>query len=334
MPTQSRSWIPSLAAAPATAPDDPRVGHLLGGALADGGAPRVVIAGFPCDEGVRRNGGRSGAATAPLAIRRALYRLTPHAAHADAFTQLLARTYDAGDLVLTGDLDTDQAHLGDALAPHIRAGAFVIVLGGGHETACGHFLAYARAEQDVAILNWDAHADVRELRGGQAHSGSPFRQALEHASGRCRSYTVAGLQPHSVAQAHLSFVRAHGAAHWAHEVDAALIARLYAASETAHGVPRDSPHDAPLLASFDLDAVDRAWAPGVSAPATNGLSVSHWLRAAHQAGRSTRVRSADVVELNPRVDVDEQTVALAALTVWWLLAGLAERVPLGDDAGD
>ena len=324
MSIPSRSWIPTAAAAPATAPDDPRVGHLLGSALAEGGTPRVVIAGFPCDEGVRRNGGRVGAAMAPLAIRQALYKLTPHAARADAFTRLLARTHDVGDLALTGDLDADQASLGDALAPHLRAGTFVILLGGGHETAYGHFLAYARAEQDVAILNWDAHADVRKLRDGQAHSGSPFRQALEHPSGRCRSYTVAGLQPHSVAQAHLQFVRAHGAAYWAHEVDPATITQLYA--------PRDPAPEAPLLASFDLDAVDRAWAPGVSAPATNGLPVSHWLQAAYGAGCSPRVRSADVVELNPRVDVDGQTVALAALTVWWLLAGLADRAPRGGDA--
>ena len=34
----------------------------------------------------------------------------------------------------------------------------------------------------MAILNWDAHADVRELNEGLGHSESPFRQALEHSS--------------------------------------------------------------------------------------------------------------------------------------------------------
>ncbi|HEV2873534.1 MAG TPA: class I SAM-dependent methyltransferase, partial [Thermoleophilaceae bacterium] len=47
---------------------------------------------------------------------------------------------------------------------------------------------------EVEILNWDAHADVRELKQGQAHSGSPFRQAIEDASRVCRRYSVAGLQ--------------------------------------------------------------------------------------------------------------------------------------------
>ena len=47
---------------PTTADDDPRLGHLLGTRLAGGTAPRVVLVGFPSDEGVHRNGGRVGAA--------------------------------------------------------------------------------------------------------------------------------------------------------------------------------------------------------------------------------------------------------------------------------
>ena len=57
---------------PQTGPDDPRVGALLARRVAEGVAPRVVIVGFPSDEGVRRNGGRVGAAGAPDRIRRVL----------------------------------------------------------------------------------------------------------------------------------------------------------------------------------------------------------------------------------------------------------------------
>jgi formiminoglutamase len=94
-------------------------------------------------------------------------------------------------------------------------------------------------------------------------------------------------------------------------VTAELIARLYAA--------------APTLVSFDIDAVDRAQAPGVSAPATDGLPVSLWLRAARLAGATPGVRGMDVVELCPPLDRDGQTAALAARTVWAMLQGLAER---------
>jgi arginase family enzyme len=47
----------------------------------------------------------------------------------------------------------------------------------------------------------------------------------------------------------------------------------------------------------------------------------HWEKATCRVPSS----SADVVELNPRLAAGGQTARLAALTVWWLLRGLAER---------
>jgi formiminoglutamase len=269
--------------------------------------------GFPSDEGVRRNGGRIGAAAGPEALRAAFYHLVPDARF-PRFQDLLRHTRDLGDLEVSGDVESDQRHLGEAIAPYLARGTFVVVLGGGHETSYGHFLGYAGGGRQVAIINWDAHADVRELKSGKAHSGSPFRQAIEDPSGSCRGYTVAGLQPHLVAQAHLEFVRQHGTAVWREEVVPQSIPTLYRG-----GSP-------PMLASFDLDAVDQAEAPGVSAPNAAGLSSELWLAAAYQAGRCPAVTSADVVELNPRVDRDGQTARLAALTVWQILRGRAERL--------
>ncbi len=295
-----------------TASDDPRLGHLIGRAVVEGASPRAVIVGFPSDEGVRRNGGRPGAADGPTAIRNALYRLTPDAGTLAAFSATVSQTQDLGDVDVSGDLEADQQRLADVLAPHLEAGAIAIVLGGGHETAFGHFLAHARAAAPVRILNWDAHADVRPLRDGLAHSGSPFRQALEHPSGTCASYSVAGLQPASVSGAHLAYVRARGVAHMRADVHQPLIDSLYAAS--------------PTMVTFDLDAVDRSQAPGVSAPATDGLPTTLWLHAARLAGRTPSVRGVDVVELSPPFDRDGQTSALAARTVWTVLQGLTERM--------
>lgn len=301
---------------PATAPDDPRVGRLLGAALAAGEPPRAVLCGFPVDEGVRRNGGRPGAAAAPAAIRRLLFRLTPDAAAPAPFAALLGKTLDAGDLAPSGDLASDQAALGDAVAGWLRQGAFVLVLGGGHETAYGHFLGHAALGRPVEILNVDAHADVRERKDGLGHSGSPFREALEHPAGACRRYSVAGLQPQSVARAHLDLVAARGGqAVLAGQLTAERLRALFTALR------------APAMVSLDLDAVDQAFAPGVSAPAARGLSPERWLEAAFLAGRTPAVASADLAELNPSLDRDDQAARLAALTVWELLRGLAARPP-------
>lgn len=295
------------------APDDPRVGQLLGRALAKGDRPRAVLVGFPSDEGVRRNGGRAGAALGPTAIRAAFYRLTPDALDAERMSALLERTTDLGDIPATGDLERDQATLGRALAGPLANGVFPIVLGGGHETAYGHFLGYVEAGLRPELLNWDSHPDVRPLRDGRGHSGSPFRQALEHPSGAARGYTVAGLARHATAAVHAAYVATRGRAIFADACTPTMTRELYARLA------------GPAAVSFDLDMVEQAAAPGVSAPAAEGLPARFALDAAYLAGRTPAVTSCDVVEVAPPLDAQGLTARLAALMVWQILRGLAAR---------
>lgn len=301
---------------PQTAPDDPRIGHLLGREVATPVTAKAVILGFPSDEGVRRNGGRPGAAQAPDAIRNALYRFTPDARCYPAFVDILEHTLDLGNLVVDGEMEANQQRLGEALKPLLKAGVVPIILGGGHETSFGHFLGYVEARQSIAILNWDAHADVRPLREERGHSGSPFRQALEHASGLCQGYTVAGVLPHSFSRSHAAYMEQQGARYiWSDELSGQAVKTLYEVEERR------------LMITFDIDAVRQECAPGVSAPAVYGMPQRVWLEAAYQAGRCPRVTSVDLVEMNPEHDVDRRTARLAALTIWFVLKGLAEREP-------
>ncbi len=294
-------------------PDDPRIRDLLQRGTTDPKHARAVLIGFPSDEGVRRNGGRPGASEAPTAIRNALYSMT-----ADPRVPAMARFWeemvDGGNVSCTGDVEADQQALARRLAPHLRRGCIPIILGGGHETAFGHFLGYVEAEQSVGITNWDAHPDVRPLRDGQAHSGSPFRQALTHPDERCTGYAVFGLQPHSTARAHLDYVQRHNATVvWN---DALTTARINAHYDAV---------SAPQMVTFDLDAVDQGAAPGVSAPAVNGMPSRLWLHAAYRAGRCPHVRSMDIVEHIPRFDADHRTARLAAYTIWQFVRGLVQR---------
>src|SRR5690606_18292510 len=122
---------------------------------------------------------------------------------------------------------------------------------------------------------------------------------------------VAGLLPHAVADNHVDYVRSNrGSA-------------IFRENTNPEGI--DAMIEGPAMVSFDLDAVDGAWAPGVSAPSVGGLSVDEWLRAARFAGANESIRSADIVELNPAFDRDGQTARLAALTAWTFIRGIAAR---------
>jgi len=298
---------------PVTVEGDVRVGQVLGQALEDGRPPKVVIVGFPTDVGVVRNGGRPGAAAGPLALRQRLWKMTPDPEAHEEMVELLAHTLDLGDLRCTEDLARDQAALGEILAPYLASDIPVIVLGGGHETAWGHLQGYLHAGKAATLRNLDAHSDVRPLREGLGHSGSPFRQALSHPSGLFTGYRVQGLARTSVSVSHLAFLREHGARY--------TFADALTLSELTEGW-EEGPH---MVATFCLDAVDQGQAPGVSAPATGGIPARWWLAAARAAGASPTVSSFDIVELSPPFDRDGQTERLAAATVWWFLRGLLDR---------
>jgi formiminoglutamase len=303
--------------------DDPRLGQCV--RFWSAGSPvlrenQPVLVGFPQDEGVRRNLGRPGAAEAPNAIRHFFYRLTPW----DATTGVdLAGLdlLDIGNIRITGTLEQSQEALAEVVGAILAAKAVPIVLGGGHETAYGHYLGYVRAGLPVGIINLDAHLDVRPSEPNRGHSGSPFRQAMEHPSQPLPGdrYTCLGAQPHAVSRQHFDYVQQRGGTvKWAGDVRDRLCSEFQEQRE------RLGRGGCPLYVTLDSDVVQSANVPGVSAPNPLGLSGREVIACARLAGK-LGVASFDVVEINPPLDRDGQSTRWAALAVWNFLTGLASR---------
>jgi formiminoglutamase len=278
---------------------------------------RAVLVGFPQDEGVRRNHGRPGAAEAPREIRRWLYCLAPWNGAAD-IDLTGSPPLDVGDVRVGTDLEASQEALAEVVATILERLAVPIILGGGHETAYGHFLGYAACGRRAGIINLDAHLDVRPLEAGQGHSGSPFRQALEHPSRPL--YACLGAQPHSTSRYHWLYARRQGCpVYWARDAASRL--------EECFSQERDRMAAAGchVLVSVDADVVRAADVPGVSAPNFGGLSGEQVRRCVRLAGLSPQVSSLDIVEISPPHDRDGQSARWAALAVWDFLVGLAGR---------
>lgn len=282
---------------------------------------RAVLLGFPQDEGVRRNGGRPGAAAAPERIRHWLYRLTPW----DATSGIDLADHsplDLGDVRVNDNLEDTQDALGSVIAAILQAGAVPLVLGGGHETAYGHYLGYVKAGKPVAIVNLDAHLDVRPCTGGVGHSGTPFRQAMEHPT--CplpgAHYLCLGAQPHSVSHEHFRYIQERGGqVRWRPTVTADQTHDLARTCES-HFSDQVS-----IYLTVDADVVQMADVPGVSAPNPSGIPgilVADWLQ---QAGGHARITSVDLVEICPAHDRDDHSSRWAALALWRFLIGLAAR---------
>src|SRR5689334_1585285 len=181
---------------------------------------RPVLLGFPQDEGVRRNQGRTGAAVAPREIRQWLYRLTPWDGVSGTDLAALG-ILDLGNIRIEGDLEEAQWALGEVVGVLLKAETVPVVLGGGHETAFGHYRGYVNARRSVGVINLDAHLDVRPALAGEGHSGSPFRQMMHYQAGPLpgEHYTCMGAQPQSVSRQHVDYVQQRGGTVcWAPEV--------------------------------------------------------------------------------------------------------------------
>ncbi|MCK1803446.1 formimidoylglutamase [Nocardia zapadnayensis] len=288
-----------------------------GGPAADAPAADAVILGFASDEGVRRNHGRQGAAAGPEAIRAALGSLAVHSP---------LRVLDAGDAVVAGeDLESGHADLARQIAELRRSpelsGALTGVLGGGHETAWGSYLGLAEecADRRLGILNLDAHFDLRQAE--RPTSGTPFRQiaADRAARGADLDYTVIGISEANNTTTLFDTARELGVT-WLSDVESQDVARAVRwVEEFAAGVDD-------LYLTIDLDVLPAAVAPGVSAPAGLGVPTAVILAACAAAAASGKLRHFDIVELNPRYDVDGRTARTAARLVHEILTrAAAER---------
>jgi formiminoglutamase len=292
----------------------------------DGSSPptpaRSAIIGFASDEGTRRNLGRPGAAQAPHAIREFLYRLTAYDSMAQ--TDLAAfETVDMGNLTVGTELEAAQQALAAIVGRLLRDKIVPVILGGGHETAFADYLGYAAAGIECAIINIDAHLDVRPYPQGP-HSGSPFRQAMEHAGHPLRHgrYVVIGAQRQSCARSHVDFVEKNeGRIHWLDPMIRS--ARVIETFELE--LDRLGREAGTVMVTVDADAFRQADVPGCSAPSPLGLDGAIWPEIAIRAGTHPAVRSIDIVEVNPSFDRDGQTARWAAIGIRQFLVGLAQR---------
>jgi formiminoglutamase len=274
----------------------------------DGGA---VLIGFPCDEGVRRNGGRMGAAGGPATLRAALSNLP----HLDE--PALA---DAGDVCGPADsLEAAQAKLGEAVARVLKQGALPLALGGGHEIAWGTFQGIAAAQRHVRLLivNLDAHFDLREA--GQGNSGTPFRQIHDWCAGGNLpfEYRVLGISHYANTRALFDRAAAFGVRYW---LDEALQSESGLAGAEAALRVEFANFDAVYL-TVCLDVLAAAVAPGVSAPGVLGVPLAHVERLIDLVTGSGKLIAADIAEFNPQYDRDGMTARVAARLVARIVRG-------------
>jgi agmatinase len=273
----------------------------------------LSIAGIPLDIGTTN---RSGARFGPQAIRQAS-RMLVDGAHPTAWI-------DVSELMLS-DIGDFRIALGDipaslkAIEEQAAAVDHLVALGGEHGITLALLRALARRKGPLALVQFDAHVDTWPENFGQPYShGSVFYHAIEeHLVEPSRMIQIGIRSP--VQRDVFDWTVAHGvtivAAEEVHERGPKAVA------ERVHSIIGE----APCYLSFDIDALDPAFAPGTGTPEIGGLaswqaqSILRRLTGLHFLGM-------DVVEVAPAYDVAEITALAAATMVYeYLMLAAAFR---------
>ncbi len=295
---------------------DPRLGELILPYTEENYANcSVVILGVPTDEGVKLNGGRVGAAEAPNEIRRQLAKLTPAASNG-SFASV--KIVDYGNV---GGKTLEEIHSNarEAVARFINNGKVVIALGGGHDITYPLASGFHEGlgKKDFALVNIDAHLDVREKKEGLHHSGSSFRLLIEEKILLGKHFAEFGIQQFAFSESHLKWLKKQGAN--------VLFYEDLSQKDIANNFRILQSDELPFYLSFDIDSIRSSDAPGSSAPSPIGFRSEDALAICFEAGRHDTTRMLDIAEVNPLFDRDSRTSKLAARMIAWFLLGLTER---------
>lgn len=260
--------------------------------------PGFALLGFASDEGVLRNQGHTGAAAGPNAIRAALGSM---AVHHDI------PLFDGGDVsVVDGDLETAQQRYGQALTQLLQQRKLTVGLGGGHEITWASYLGVRGAfpEARLGIINLDAHFDNRP--GEHATSGTGFAQIMAAEAGRPTLVSAMGIAEASNTSDLFNRARQTGIG-WM--TDDRWITYP---SEAGQAVAQLLQQVDIVYLTIDLDVLPAAVAPGVSAPAAYGVPLPLVSAVIDHVAASGKLVHADIAELNPSLDVQNTTAAVAA----------------------
>jgi agmatinase len=266
-------------------------------------ASRYCVAGIPFDIGTTN---RSGARAGPAAIRAAS-RMLVDGAHPQFWNEPAAMDLaDIGDFATAlGDIPASIALI-EAQARRI---GHLVAFGGDHTVTLPLLRALLHRQGPPALIHFDAHVDTWP---------DNFGQPLGHGSVFYRAIVEGLVQPQRMIQIGIRSPVTREVYDWTVERGVTIIPALDVHELGPAAVAariRDTVGDAPVYLSFDIDALDPAFAPGTGTPEVGGLTT--WqVQAILRRLTNLAFIGMDVVEVAPAYDIAEIT-ALAGATVAW-----------------
>jgi agmatinase len=273
----------------------------------------VALLGIPYDGGVSY---RPGARFGPRAVREqsSLIRPWHPVLKVHPFERL--RVADCGDIdVNPTSIEATYAAITARIDAVVAAGAAPVCVGGDHSITLGILRSLAKRHGPLGIVHFDAHPDTwDQYFGSKFFHGTPFRRAIEERLIDPRRMIQIGIRGPLYGPEDFAFHDEHG-------ID---VVRIEAVKEGGTGpvaAQLARLRGGPVYCSFDIDAVDPAFAPATGTPEVGGLT-SYEALVLVRALAGLELVGADIVEVSPPYDGPGQVTALLAANLLFELVCL------------
>ena len=278
----------------------------------------VALIGVPYDGGTSY---RPGARFGPRAVREqsSLIRTWNPVLKVHPFQRL--RVADCGDIdVVPISIERTFETVTAKMNEVVDAGAMPLCVGGDHSVTLPILRAVARRHGPLGIVHFDAHPDTwDEYFGSKFFHGTPFRRGVEEGLIDPRRMIQVGIRGPLYGPEDFAFHDQHGIE----------VLRIEAIKEqgTVWAAERfERLRGGPVYLSFDIDAVDPAYAPATGTPEVGGLTSYEALALVRGLVGLTLV-GADVVEVSPPYDGPGQITALLAANLLFEIVSLLALRP-------
>ena len=246
---------------------------------------RIGLIGFCSDE---NSSFRRGAAEAPPLIRAALYSDASNL-WSESGIDLCQEDvfFDAGDVTTDAPQEIE-----NSVSTLLARGLRPLTLGGDHSITWPIIRAITRAHPALSILHFDAHPDLyHDFRGNPHSHASPFARIMEeNLAQRLVQVGIRTMNRHQREQAERFGVE------------------VIEMKNLKDGLKLR--FDTPVYVSVDMDALDPAFAPGVSHREPGGLTTRQLIEIIQAL--SAPLIGADIVEFNPKMDSTGMTAVVCA----------------------
>lgn len=265
----------------------------------------VAVTGVPFDQAVTN---RPGTRFGPRAIREASTLQPYDRPYGWGFDPLSAQTVvDYGDMAFDyADTRGVPGRITDHIAGILAAGAIPVTLGGDHSITLPILRAVAAVHGPVALIQFDAHSDSwPDDDPDRIDHGTFLYKAIRQGLVDPATSVSIGIRtdnPDTMGVTILDAPFVH---------TAGVPATLEAIRAVIGGRP--------VYITFDIDALDPAFAPGTGTPVWGGLA--SWQAAAILRGLAgVKLLGGDVVEVSPPYDTTGATAVAGAHVAMELIA--------------